>query len=94
MPGAGVRWQRRGVRGSAYVIFRSPSSAAARPVRSTSHAAWDVHAVHGMHTMYSVRKLGTAHGQLREQLSRQDYASTVSGGPRLLGARSARAIFR
>jgi hypothetical protein len=27
---------------------------------STSHAAWDVHAVHGVHAMYSVKNLGTA----------------------------------
>jgi hypothetical protein len=26
---------------------------------STSHAAWDVHAVHGVHAMYSVENLGT-----------------------------------
>jgi hypothetical protein len=25
-----------------------------------SHAAWDVHAVHGVHAMYSASKLGTA----------------------------------
>ena len=29
---------------------------------STSHAAWDVDAVHGVHAMYSVSKLGTARG--------------------------------
>jgi hypothetical protein len=33
-----------------------------RPIEpvSTSHAAWDVDAVHGVHAMYSVRSLGTA----------------------------------
>jgi hypothetical protein len=30
---------------------------------SISHAAWDAHAVHGVHPMYSVSKLGTACGQ-------------------------------
>jgi hypothetical protein len=34
----------------------SPSSAE----DSTSHAAWDLDAVHGMHAMYSVSNLGTA----------------------------------
>jgi hypothetical protein len=30
---------------------------------SISHASWDVDAVHGVHAMYSVSRLGTACGQ-------------------------------
>jgi hypothetical protein len=32
---------------------------------SVSHAAWDANAVHGVHAMHSVTKLGTARGRPR-----------------------------
>ncbi len=32
---------------------------------SVPHAAWDAAAVHGVHAMYSVSKLGTARGPTR-----------------------------
>ena len=31
---------------------------------STTPAAWDIHAAHGMHATYSVIQLGTARGQI------------------------------
>ena len=41
-------------------------SAAARSLTSTSHAAWDVDAVHGVHVLYSASKLGSAPRRVTE----------------------------
>ena len=44
---------------------------------SITHAAWDVPAVHGVHAMYSVSKVGTARAELAMPHSRRDYAAQV-----------------
>jgi hypothetical protein len=44
---------------------------------STSHAAWDVDAVHGLHAMYSLSSLGTAR-RLVAQMSQIDIANCCS----------------
>src|SRR5215211_1513955 len=54
--------------GSCERMTRNPSTTAAPAFGcvaslSISHAAWDVHAVHGVHARYSVGKLGAACGQ-------------------------------
>jgi len=41
-------------------IAPQPDPPSLHPVRGTSHVAWDVRAVHGVHAMHSVRNLGTA----------------------------------
>jgi hypothetical protein len=47
-----------------------------------SHAAWDADAVHGVHAMYSVRRLGTACGQRHpSSIFRGAFAvSRIAGG--------------